>query len=159
MQLAGHCPSRRAVGRGNSILATAFAGVVVQKHSFPDFLYARGIQHRRGKRYPDDYAKKSGRARGQSDLHFDASSGTQIDVEIWGGISDTWSRGKYSVTRKKKGVFRKSSGAFWGIIATEMRVDSGFSSVRDSLDFGTMRDGQNSDAAAAAVERVFVCRI
>jgi len=72
-----------------------------------DFLYARGIQHRRGERYPDDHPKQSGRARGPYDLHFDTPSGRQIDVEIWGDVPDEWSRGKYRVTLRLKEAYHK----------------------------------------------------
>jgi len=83
--------------------------------SLSDFLYARGIQHRRGERYPDDYSKRSGRARGRYDLHFDTPEGQQIDVEIWGDIPDAWSRGRYSVTRKMKEAYHKGHPNFLGL--------------------------------------------
>ena len=57
-----------------------------------NFLYARGIKHKRGKRYPEDYAKISGRKYGRYDLHFLRPSGEWVDVEIWGDIPDKFSK-------------------------------------------------------------------
>jgi hypothetical protein len=80
-----------------------------------DFLYARGIEHRRGERYPDSYAVQSGRAYGRYDMHFTARSGEQIDVEVWGDIPDAWSHGRYSVTRAKKEAFHGNRATFLGL--------------------------------------------
>ena len=51
--------------------------------SLSNFLHARGIPHRRGQRYPDEYALVTGRSYGMYDLHFDGLAG-EVDVEIWG---------------------------------------------------------------------------
>lgn len=77
-----------------------------------NFLYARGIKHWRGERYPDDYAKISGRKYGRYDLHFIARTGEQIDVEIWGDIPDAFSKGRYSVTRSKKEAYHNGCHNF-----------------------------------------------
>lgn len=80
-----------------------------------NFLYARGIKHWRGERYPDDYAKISGRKYGRYDLHFLAQTDEQIDVEIWGDIPDAFSKGRYSVTRAKKEAYHEGRTNFLGL--------------------------------------------
>jgi hypothetical protein len=77
-----------------------------------NFLYARGIEHKRGERYPDDYAKISGRKYGRYDLHFITQTGEQIDVEIWGDIPDAFSKGRYSVIRAKKEAYHEGRTNF-----------------------------------------------
>ena len=52
--------------------------------SLSNFLYARGIEHQKGGRYPDNYAKHSGHRYGIYDLKFMALDGRWIDVEVWG---------------------------------------------------------------------------
>jgi hypothetical protein len=89
-----------------------------------DFLYARGIQHKRGERYPDDYAETSGRAHGRYDLHFVAPSGKQIDVEIWGDIPDAFSRGRYSVTRKMKEAYHEGRPNFLGLHYRDCQLEN-----------------------------------
>lgn len=83
--------------------------------SFSNFLYARGIEHKRGERYASEYAERSGRRRGQYDVHFHALSGDWINVEIWGDIPDSWSHGRYSVTRKFKEDYHADDPTFLGI--------------------------------------------
>jgi hypothetical protein len=80
-----------------------------------NFLYARGVDHRRGDRYPETYEVQSGRAHGRYDLHFNDKSGQQIDVEIWGDIPDAWSHGRYGVTRTKKEAFQAGRATFLGV--------------------------------------------
>jgi hypothetical protein len=77
-----------------------------------NFLYARGIEHKRGERYPEDYAKESGRKYGRYDLHFTSQTGKKIDVEVWGDIPDTFSYGRYSVTRAKKEAYHQGRSNF-----------------------------------------------
>jgi hypothetical protein len=80
-----------------------------------NFLYARGIPHKRGERYPDDYAAQSGRTHGRYDLHFTTEFGEQMDVEIWGDIPDAYSHGRYAVTRQKKQAYHKDRRNFIGL--------------------------------------------
>jgi hypothetical protein len=80
-----------------------------------NFLYARGVEHKRGERYPQDYTEKTGRAYGRYDLHFIAQSGDQIDVEIWGDIPDAYSHGRYGDTRAKKEVYQGHRPNFLGL--------------------------------------------
>jgi hypothetical protein len=80
-----------------------------------NFLYARGVEHRVGERYPESYETQSGRAHGRYDLHFTDKSGRQIDVEVWGDIPDAMSHGRYGVTRNKKEIFQGARRDFLGI--------------------------------------------
>jgi len=80
-----------------------------------NFLYARGVEHRIGERYPDSYSIQSGRAYGRYDMHFISKSGSQIDVEIWGDIPDAYSHGRYGVTRAKKEAWHNGRADFLGL--------------------------------------------
>ncbi|MEW6596135.1 MAG: hypothetical protein AB1429_01430 [Pseudomonadota bacterium] len=80
-----------------------------------NFLYARGIPHKRGERYPEDYAIQSGRTYGRYDLHFTSQTGEQIDVEIWGDIPDAYSHGRYAATRRKKEEYHADRSNFLGL--------------------------------------------
>jgi hypothetical protein len=80
-----------------------------------NFLYARGIEHRRGDRYPAEYAARFGRRYARYDLHFRSCSGKEIDVEIWGDIPDAYSHGRYAKTRQMKEEFNRGRDDFLGI--------------------------------------------
>ena len=80
-----------------------------------NFLYARGIEHKRGERYPDGYSKQSGRAHGRYDLHFRSNAGEWIDVEIWGDLPDAYSHGRYRRTREFKEAWRAGDPNFLGL--------------------------------------------
>ena len=62
--------------------------------SLSNFLYARGIPHRKGELYSDEYAESSDYARGWYDLHFETPDGRTIDVEIWGNIDEAYMKRK-----------------------------------------------------------------
>lgn len=83
--------------------------------SFSDFLYARGIPHRRGKRYDVGYAEASGRHHGHYDVHFVIPGGREVDVEIWGDIPDKLSGGRYARTRAAKESWNADNPNFLGI--------------------------------------------
>jgi len=92
----------------------------IRWRSYPEtclsnFLYARGIRHWRGNRYPEDYKEQFGRAQGHYDLHFDSLSGEQIDVEIWGNLPDKFTRGGYAALRKDKELYHQTRVNFLGI--------------------------------------------
>jgi hypothetical protein len=80
-----------------------------------DFLHARGIAHRRGTRYPQDYANQSGRKWATYDLHFQTAGGTWIDVEVWGDELNRLSGGRYRETRKRKERWQAGRANFLGI--------------------------------------------
>lgn len=83
--------------------------------SLSNFLYARGIEHRRGDHYPDDYAKQSSSKYGYFDLHFRADSGEWIDVEIWGDKPLGHGEENYGQRRREKERFNRSNPCFLGI--------------------------------------------
>lgn len=82
--------------------------------SISNFLYARGIEHRRGDRYPDAYAAETGRSYGFYDLHFLASDGW-IDVEVWGENPGGHGEAVYQTKREGKESFNASNPRFLGI--------------------------------------------
>jgi hypothetical protein len=83
--------------------------------SLSNFLYARGIEHRKGGKYPETYAEESGRQYGIYDLSFLAANGRWIDVEVW-GESPHGLTVEYGVKRKAKEKYnRKYNQNFLGI--------------------------------------------
>lgn len=80
-----------------------------------DFLYARGIEHKKGERYPEDYSVQSGRRWAQYDLHFRTPDGAWIDVEIWGSDQNMIAGGRYQMTRALKEAWQAERPNFLGI--------------------------------------------
>jgi hypothetical protein len=80
-----------------------------------NFLYARGIEHKRGERYPDAYSKATGKHWAQYDLHFRVARGRWINVEVWGEGLNTLSKGRYRKTRKAKEMWHEGRSDFLGI--------------------------------------------
>lgn len=83
--------------------------------SLSNFLYARGIGHRKGGRYADGYAEQSGHRYGLYDITFLAADGRWIDVEVWGdrplGLGE-----EYSAKRAVKETFNRDNNPhFLGI--------------------------------------------
>ena len=83
--------------------------------SFSNFLYARGIDHKRGERYPLAYQKRTGRKWGRYDLHFRSKDGRWIDVEIWGDPLNSLSGGRYRQTRAYKEAYHGNRQTFLGV--------------------------------------------
>ena len=83
--------------------------------SLSNFLYARGIEHQRGERYPESYCKQFGRQWGQFDLHFRAATGEYIDVEVWGDELNNLAGGRYKRTRADKEKWHENNPNFLGI--------------------------------------------
>jgi len=82
--------------------------------SLSNFLYVRGIEHRKGGRYPADYAVQTGRRYGLYDLMFRASDERWMDVEVWGDKP----RGReqvYATKRVAKELYNRSNPDFIGI--------------------------------------------
>ena len=82
--------------------------------SLSNFLYARGIKHERGRKYPDSYAEASGLSYGYYDLHF-LALGSWIDVEIWGDKPNGHAESIYAEKRKAKERFQDSRPDFLGV--------------------------------------------
>lgn len=77
--------------------------------SFSNFLYARGIQHKRGEKYPDDFGKFATQSYGYYDLHFLCARKKWIDVEIWGERPNGANAEDYARKRADKEAFNRSS--------------------------------------------------
>jgi hypothetical protein len=97
--------------------------------SMSDYLYARGIEHKRGERYDEGYALISGRRHGTYDMHFVAHHGRWIDVEIWGDLPDNLSGGKYAATRALKELWNAGRPDFIGIQFQDCYSDSTLAKV------------------------------
>ncbi len=82
--------------------------------SLANFLYARGIPHRRGTRYPKSYEQLTGRAYGIYDMHFDGRLGP-VDVEVWGDKPNGSDEQAYQTKRQGKELFNADNSAFLGI--------------------------------------------
>lgn len=87
---------------------------------FSDYLHERGIEHRRGERYPADYAKKTNKKWARYDVHFRAANGKWIDVEIWGETKESQtlsgiSRGRYRRSKAVKEKWHKGRRSFLGV--------------------------------------------
>jgi hypothetical protein len=83
--------------------------------SLSNFLYARGIVHKRGEPYAPGYAEQSGRHYGRLDMHFISLAGTWIDVEVWGDDLNALSGGRYLATRAFKEKWQSTNPNFLGI--------------------------------------------
>ena len=83
--------------------------------SLSNFLYARGIEHKRGERYADGYSEQSGRQHGRYDLHFRSPDQVWINVEVWGDLPDSYSGGRYEATRQFKETWHAGDPTFLGI--------------------------------------------
>jgi hypothetical protein len=88
-----------------------------------NFLYARGVQHKKGERYPDGYAEQSGKRHGRYDVHFRSLDGRWIDVEVWGDLPDNISGGKYAHTRALKEKWNSTNPTFLGLQYTDCLSD------------------------------------
>ena len=83
--------------------------------SLSNFLFARGIFHKKGKKYPDDYAVLSGKAYGYYDLFFVDKAKRGIDVEIWGDKPNGHNEKNYALVRAGKEKYNKGREDFLGI--------------------------------------------
>lgn len=83
--------------------------------SLSNFLYSRGIEHRKGGRYPDAYAEISGYRYGIFDLSLEASDKSWIDVEVWGDKPKGHDEKGYGEKRAAKEAFNHENSAFLGI--------------------------------------------
>lgn len=83
--------------------------------SLSNFLYARGIRHSKGRRYPKDYSQKTGLAYGMYDLEFIDSKGNKIFVEIWGEKPNGHAKDRYEYKKKLKENYNLGNKYFLGI--------------------------------------------
>jgi hypothetical protein len=83
--------------------------------SFSNFLYGRGIHHKRGIKYPEEFSQVAKQNYAYYDLHFLSKSGAWIDVEIWGDKPNGANAEKYAEKRKDKENFNTNNTYFLGV--------------------------------------------
>lgn len=83
--------------------------------SLSNFLYARGIEHKRGEKYPENYGKHSTAKYAYYDVHFRPSGGEWVDVEIWGDKPHGHGEERYGEKRKHKEAYHSGRKNFIGI--------------------------------------------
>lgn len=83
--------------------------------SLSNFLYARGIEHKKGERYDESFAELSISRYAIYDLHFQGMSGEWLDVEIWGDKPNGHNAEKYAKVRAAKEAFNADNQNFIGI--------------------------------------------
>lgn len=81
-----------------------------------DFLYARGVEHQKGRKYPQKYAEVSGKKYGMYDMHFRRPGSDEwIDVEVWGGHPGGAHPEEYQRVKQAKILFNKGNTNFFGV--------------------------------------------
>lgn len=83
--------------------------------SLSNFLYARGIRHKVGERYPEGIADMSDMTFAYFDLHFVNQSGSWTDVEVWGDKPNGHAEQEYARKRGIKESFNRANPNFFGI--------------------------------------------
>lgn len=93
---------------------------------FSDFLFDRGIRHRRGERYPTEFETQTGKKWARYDMHFLSKDGNWINVEIWGETNggdgatlNSMSAGRYREMRELKQNWHRGKADFLGISYTD----------------------------------------
>lgn len=103
-------------------------------HSHPEasvsnFLYARGIPHEKGRKYPEEYAEFSGRPRSHYDLHFRDRDGNEVHVEVWGDNPGGRDEQGYAERRQDKERYHEGRSDFLGIHFTDAYSDETLSGI------------------------------
>lgn len=83
--------------------------------SLSNFLFARGIFHAKGRKYPENYSEHSGKTYGYFDLIFSDKHGSAVDVEIWGDKPKGHQEEEYARVRAGKELFNAGRRNFLGI--------------------------------------------
>lgn len=83
--------------------------------SISNFLYARGVEHKKGERYDESFANLASGRYAIFDLHFLGKNSKWFDVEIWGDKPNGHNEEKYAKTRTAKETFNSSNPYFLGI--------------------------------------------
>lgn len=102
----------------NSSFVISRNGIRWRSHpeaSMSNFLYSRGICHKVGQKYPDEYSSATGLSYGYYDLQFVASNGQTIKVEIWGEKPNGHNAKHYEYKKNLKIQFHSSDNCFLGI--------------------------------------------
>lgn len=101
--------------------------------SLSNYLYARGVEHKRGERYPDDYAVRASAKYAYYDLHLLAKNGEWIDVEIWGDKPNGHNEDRYRERRKDKEAYHSGKATFVGIQFHDCYSDEKLTSILEPL--------------------------
>jgi hypothetical protein len=83
--------------------------------SFSNFLYARGVEHKKGERYDDSFKRMGASRYAIFDCHFKDKHGKWVDVEIWGDRPNGHGEQRYANVRLAKEVFNHDNPRFLGI--------------------------------------------
>jgi hypothetical protein len=83
--------------------------------SLSNFLYARGVEHRKGERYPEAITDFSDAKHAFYDMHIKGKDGEWVDIEVWGDNPLGHDPAKYARRRKAKEHFNLSNPRFVGI--------------------------------------------
>lgn len=83
--------------------------------SLSNFLYARGVEHKKGERYPDAIADFSDAKYAFYDIHMKDKDGEWVDIEVWGDNPFGHDPVKYARRRKAKEIFNQTNPGFAGI--------------------------------------------
>lgn len=83
--------------------------------SLSNFLYARGIAHKKGERYNESFAELAAGRYAIFDLHFLGKNRKWFDVEVWGDKPNGHNEEIYAKTRSAKEFFNSSNPHFLGI--------------------------------------------
>ena len=83
--------------------------------SLSNFLYARGVEHKKGERYPDEITNVSDAKSAFYDAHLKTKDGNWLDVEVWGDNPLGHAPEKYARRRKAKEIFNQRNPRFIGI--------------------------------------------
>ncbi len=91
--------------------------------SLSNFLYARGVEHKKGERYPDAITDFSDARYAFYDIHLKDKNGEWVDIEVWGDSPLGHDPVKYARRRKAKELFNQSNLRFVGIQHEQCYVD------------------------------------
>ena len=91
--------------------------------SLSNYLYARGIEHKKGERYGAGFAAISPSKYAIYDLHFKGVNGEWFDVEVWGDRPNGHAEKRYALVRQAKEKFNAGNIRFLGIHHSECYDD------------------------------------
>ena len=120
---------------GSSFVASR-SGLRFRSHpeaSLSNFLFARGIRHEKGRKYPAEYAASSGRTYGYYDLTFCDEQGRLIDVEVWGDKPHGHGEAEYALKRAAKERFNAGRSTFLGIQFQDCFDDAALNRILEPL--------------------------
>lgn len=91
--------------------------------SLSNYLYARGVEHKKGERYDVGFAAMSPSKYAIYDLHFKGVNEAWFDVEVWGDKPNGHAEDRYALVRQAKEKFNAANLRFIGIHHSECYDD------------------------------------